>query len=133
MRDVRWLDQRSLDLLLEDEGKALAPCPVLLNSKTGGLGGSARFFIGLDAQEIDACRFLHRIRHGHALERTLEGQCLVAERDIGGAMNRGCQMLEQALDQRHHVLIISIGPVALHHGEFRIVPGGNAFVAEGCG
>jgi len=40
------------------------------------------------------------------------------------------QLREHALDEIHDVLVIRIGPVALHHGEFRIVPGGDAFVAE---
>src|SRR3546814_13702118 len=38
MRDVRRLDQRRLDLLLEDEGQALAPGTVLLRSDESRVG-----------------------------------------------------------------------------------------------
>ncbi|MNJ81303.1 hypothetical protein D3C77_800420 [compost metagenome] len=40
------------------------------------------------------------------------------------------QRLEQTLNETHDVFVVGIGPIALHHGEFRIVPGGDAFVAE---
>ncbi|MNE32729.1 hypothetical protein D3C80_1263530 [compost metagenome] len=130
MRDVARLDQRAFHLLFEDEGKAFAPGPVLLDGKTGGLGGGAGFFVGLDGEEVDTGCFLHRVRHRHALERALEGNRLALEFNFGRAVQGNRQRLEQPLHETHDVFVVGIGPIALHHGEFRIVPCGNAFVAE---
>ena len=45
-------------------------------------------------------------------------------------MDRQGQPLEQSFDQPHDVFIVGIGPVAFQHGEFGIVPGRHALIAE---
>src|SRR6185312_5041534 len=44
--------------------------------------------------------------------------------DLGG------QVRHQSFDQGHHVGVVGVGLVQLEHGEFRVVPGRDALVAE---
>src|SRR5690606_14952677 len=58
MRDMAWLDKGRFDLLLEDEGEAFAPGPVLLRLEAGRLGRGAGFLVGPDGEEVDAGHLL---------------------------------------------------------------------------
>ncbi len=128
--DVARLDQRAFDLFFKDEARHSPQVQSFSTSKPAALAAARASSSVLIAQEVDAGCVLHGVRHGYALERALEGDLLVAEGEVGRAVDLQGKRLEQAFDEAHHVLIVGIGPVALHHGEFGIVPGGNAFIAE---
>ncbi len=55
---------------------------------------------------------------------------LVAIRHVGAAQDQLRQFAEQFFGQVHVVFVVGVGLVELQHGELRVVPGRDAFVAE---
>ena len=71
-----------------------------------------------------------RIAHRQAPEGLAEvvGRALV---DQGGGPEHGLgHAAEQVLGEVHEVAVIGVGLVELHHGEFRVVAGGEPLVPE---
>ena len=96
----------------------------------------AQFFQGI----VEPCAVVHmRTRLGVLLNSLTDGQ---SHKRLGqihrfavigqqqGAHGFFCSVTDQAFGELHQVLVVPIGRVKLHHGEFGVVANRNAFIAE---
>ena len=127
---VRLL-QLALDQLFENHHLQLAQPLVAQHLGTGLLGNLARL---LDIVEIGLGQLRvvleDGVIHGQANEGLAKVEHLVAVRHVGGAQHRLRQLTEQLFGQVHVVAVVRVGLIELEHGEFRVVAGRDALVAE---
>ncbi len=92
--------------------------------------------VGFDLVKIDAGLFLNGFDHGQSAERLAEvdgdagAGLLIAIVQAGRAAYLLCDITEHGLGQFHHTVVIGVGLVELHQGEFRVMPLIESLVAE---
>ena len=82
------------------------------------------------ALDVDAGIFLDGIDHRNATERGLEADGLAVYLQFGCAVDFHGDALKHLFSEVHHPVVILIGYVYFHGGEFRIVGPVHAFVTE---
>ncbi len=50
--------------------------------------------------------------------------------DLGRAQHLPGNKSDHIFGQAHHIFVIGVGPITLHHGEFRIMLGTDALIAK---
>ena len=99
----------------------------------GEIGGPHRLhsrLTGLEGAEIEASGVLHEFMHRGAPpgRRQVHVHALVA--DAGCTAHLLTHRSDQLFGERHHVVVIGIGLIHLHRGEFRVVARAHPFVAK---
>src|ERR1035437_5650163 len=74
--------------------------------------------------------FLDCVADSQYGERLLEIDFASLIGDLGGAKHVARNFADEFLDEAHQMRILQVGDIELQHRKFRIVPRGNAFVAE---
>lgn len=74
--------------------------------------------------------FLDGVGHCDALERCLERYGVVADLDLCGAVDVHADLFEHVLHKPHHPVVVFVGHIHFHAGEFRVVGAVHSFVAE---
>ena len=80
--------------------------------------------------EIYTAVFDNRLPQVKALPRWFEADDLIAELNLVGAQDLLTDFGHHLLKHLHDIVIVGIGLVGLQHGEFGVVLGGDAFIAE---
>src|SRR5262249_51130131 len=70
------------------------------------------------------------IFHAHSAKRVRKIDVQLSELDMRVSQNSKDHCANQFFTEIHHLVYIGVGPVKLKHREFRIVPRGDAFIAE---
>ena len=100
-------------------------------SSTGFIGQLFGFDIGVVSQD--------GVHHGQALERlaevVLDGFFFAVGQGTGVHHRGGAEYFlgdgaQHVFRQVHQVVVVGIGLIKLHHGEFRIMTGGKPFITE---
>ena len=79
---------------------------------------------------VDAGVFPDGVDHCHAAERRLEGYDVVADFHFGRAVDVEAYLLEHALGEVHHPVVVFVGHVYLHACELGVVGAVHSLVAE---
>ncbi|KAG1258849.1 hypothetical protein G6F65_015447 [Rhizopus arrhizus] len=129
--DEGRLDQGVLDGGFEDLQHQLAPAVGRLDLDLQALAmAQQRLTIGAvgggDLRVVVAPGFVH----APAAERRAQVDLRAVPLHFGGAVDSAGDVTDHAFGQVHDLVVRGIGLVQLHHGEFRVVPGADAFVAE---
>ena len=74
--------------------------------------------------------FLNGFQNGEALKRAFQIHFAAVVADFGAAAGGNGGGTDYAFGHFHHALVGAEGFVEFHHGEFGIVAGAHAFVAE---
>ena len=124
------LNQLVLDKFVEEQVEDIALQMALLILDVVLLGNRSGFLQGVDLVEVDAGVLLDRLDHADPLKRFAQVDLGVAVENGGGAQNLEGDVAQQLLGQVHDVLEVGVCLVELQHGEFRVVLGVHALVAE---
>ena len=130
VHDKGRLDEVLLGELLEEEGEDVPLLVALLKLDVVLLRCGAGLLEGLNPVEIDAGVLLDRVDHRDPLERLAEIHLDPVVGDGGGAEHLLRDVAVEVLGQVHHPVVVGVGLVELHQGEFRVVAGVEALVAE---
>ena len=87
----------------------------------GGIGDGVPVDVGILADEVD---------HSRALERLAEVDGMLAVDYLCRAVDLLGNMAEHGLGKVHHAVVVGIGLIQLHQGEFGIVTGVQTLVAK---
>ena len=94
------------------------------------VGHLAGFLQGRDLPKVHAGVLLNGLDHGNALKGLFKIDGYIAVLNDGGAVDLAGHGADHILNQIHHAVIVGIGLIELDHGEFRIMLGIHALVAE---
>ncbi|KAG1316544.1 hypothetical protein G6F62_013418 [Rhizopus arrhizus] len=129
--DEGRLDQGVLDGGFEDLQQQLAPAVGRLDLDLQALAmAQQRLTIGAVGGGDLRVVVAHGFVHAPAAERRAQVDLRAVPLHFGGAVDSAGDVTDHAFGQVHDLVVRGIGLVQLHHGEFRVVPGADAFVAE---
>ncbi len=106
---------------------SLAHCLVDLDTESDGYIAQGRL---VHASDVYACILLDGVDHCYAAERGLERDDVVADLDIGGAVDVEAYFLKELFGEFHHPVVVLVGNVYLHACELGVVGAVHALVAE---
>ena len=127
--DEGGLDVCAFTLLAEDLVDELTLAHRGVGLDAGLTAEGAQFFFAL-AGDVEAGLLQNCIGHGDATIGSLEVNLVVADLNLGGAVDIHADLLEHGLGELHHPVIVLISHIYLHAGELRIVGAVHTFVAE---
>ena len=120
-----------LDGLLEDLDLHLAQAPAVFYGNAQPFGDAAGALLVRQGGGVDVVVVLQDgIEHRQPRERLAEVVDVILVGNLGGAQHVLRQGAQHVLGEVHQVVVIRVGLVELQHGEFRVVPGAEALVAE---
>ena len=130
--DEGGLDQLLLHLLIEALIEEVAPGVVLLLAQLHAHGGGQSLGLGVggNCHEVGAQVLLDGLGHGHAAPAGGQIHVIALPIDLVSAQQLHGRRGQQLLEQIHHAVEIRIGLIQLDGGEFGIVFGVHALVAE---
>ena len=88
------------------------------------------FLCILHLVEINACKLLYGICHCDSFEGLTQIQIIAAVGNLCCAQHVLCYGTEHFFRNVHHALVICVGLIQLHQGEFGVMTNGNALVSE---
>ena len=127
--DEGRLDELRLASLAENfvDEFALAHRAIHLHALRFGEGGE---LLLVHLGDVGAGEVLDGLEHGVAFPRALEVDDVVADLHLGGAVQREGDALDHLLHGLHHPVVVLVGHVELHLGEFGVVEAVHTLVAE---
>ena len=130
IHDEGGLNQMLLHIGLEEQIENISLLVPLLIFDMMLLRGRPGFLQGMDFVEIHPGILLYGVLHGNPGEGLAKVHFHAVVDDPGGAEHFLGHMAVHVFRQVHHAVIVRIGLVKLHQGEFRIVPGVQPLIPE---
>ena len=130
--DEGGLDQRLLHLLVKRLVQGVAPSMRHAVHIHAHALGKLHALVGVadTGHEVGAGDVLHGVRHGHALPAGGQVDLVTQPLDMVGTQNFLGGAGEDALQNVHHAVQVGEGLIQLAGGEFRVMLGVHALVAE---
>ena len=129
--DEGGLDQQPLHLLVKALVKGVAPGGLHpVHVYADGLGGSHGLGVPVDGHKVHPQVLLDGLGHGHPPPAGGQVDGFPLPGDLVGSQDLLGRGGEEVLKEVHHVVEVGIGLVELYGGEFGVVLGVHALVAE---
>lgn len=128
--DEGWLDEGCFNGFVEEFFENFAARHVLWNFAAVVAGGLAEFVVCHIGKIVDAGGFFDGVGHGDAAPWLFEVDGVFAVLEDGGAEHLARNGAEEVFGEVHHGFVVAVGLIHFEQGEFRVVAGVDAFVAE---
>ena len=116
--------------LFEEEVQDIALAMAFFISHVVRLCSSPGFLHRVDLVEVHTGVLLHGVHHGDPGKGLAQVHFDAVIHDLCGSQHFLGHIAEHVLGQVHHAVIIGIGLIQFHEGEFRIVAGVQALIPE---
>ena len=128
--DEGWLDEGCFNGFVEEFFENFAARHVLWNFAAVVAGGLAEFVVCHIGKIVDAGGFFDGVGHGDAAPWFFEVDGVFTVLEDGGAEHLARNGAEEVFGEVHHGFVVAVGLIHFEKGEFRVVAGVDAFVAE---